>query len=65
MRDRLLSWWGETAYRRAGTVLIIVSLITAVLMLVSPPLEFTTRWVDMMPEHDPMTIEFRNIRLKQ
>ena len=61
MRDRLLSWWGDFAYRRAGTVLIIIVLLTAGLATISPKLEMTTRWVDMMPEHDPMTVEFNNI----
>ncbi len=61
MREKLLDKWGELSYRRAGTILAVVIAVTVILLAITPPLGMTTRWVDMLPEHDPMTIEFNNI----
>jgi len=61
MRHALFSWWGDISYRRCGTVLAIVLVATALMLIVTPPLKMTTRWVDMLPEHDSLTVEFNNI----
>lgn len=61
MREKLLNKWGELSYRRAGTILVVIAAITIILLAVTPPLEMTARWVDLLPEHDPMTVEFNNI----
>lgn len=61
MRDRILSRWGELSYRRCGTVLAVIAVVTAALLAVTPFPGLTTSYVELMPEHDPMTVEFNNI----
>lgn len=61
MRDTLLKWWGGHSYTNPWLILTIVILVTVAAFWVSPQLRMTTRWVDMMPEHDPKTIEFNKI----
>ncbi len=61
MREKLLSAWGSYSARHPAAVTIISFLVFLIVFSFAYNLTMTTRWSDLLPEHDPLVREFNTI----
>ena len=61
MRTRILTYVARISSRYPGRILLAAVIITAIMALFASRLELTMRWSDLMPQREPMVMEFNRI----
>jgi predicted RND superfamily exporter protein len=61
MRQRLFLWLARIAYRRAGTIFILLTILTVIAAALATHLRMDMTWNALVPENDPAALSYKEV----